>query len=440
MATKKLKYFEYAGHAENTVKSGSGAHVHSAFDTPNGFAFVIVGNNIQSDQEDAFCHVAAERLKYYLMHEELEDPAEAVRNAMIYTNGFVYVSLEKQAKQDPGELSCLCVLFKEGKVYYSWVGQVSLYLYAASKLTALTWDVFADHLEETSQMPWKMAFLGQAQTVTPGVCQQPYLPVNDDMLLMGTSGLYLDPDEKEIKKVLADSMPTHTKAIRLLKQANDDIPAACQLIRFYNLDQEKRSFLPGNQTNILRNDPVNELGAEEAPSGTRKNIVAMVLTGLAVCLLFYMVYDLFLFNPRPSKRISQEPELSIAVDTAPVDTAKADVKTSGETNSRAAATVSLPEDIIYLVKTGDTWGKIYREFEVCSWFIRNHEANQGKFNQANNPVAGSRIAIPVMYSAKPRLNPNFYAEFTVQKTGTSCQQANAAFITSFREKIGLANE
>jgi len=147
-----------------------------------------------------------------------------------------------------------------------------------------------------------------------------------------------------------------------------------------------------------------------------------------------MFYDMFLFNPRPVVDLESREETPVH-NTIP-ELKPAPVKEHDRTvNYKAILNHIAPADTIYLVQSGDTWGSIYRQFEVCSWFIRNHEDNIGKFDGKGDPVAGKTIAIPLVYSANPQYNPRFHNEFKTDKVGSACQYAGEEFIEEFYETL-----
>jgi hypothetical protein len=452
MSTKKLRYFEYAGYVHVSKTGSLPRHIHHAFDTPNGYAFTVAGSSLDEPSGASLAQTVADRIRYYLLNEVLEDPMEAVRNAIIYANGFLHVLMGKQPGLNDAELSCMCVLVKDNKVYYAWVGQVCLYLYDGKNIVPLNWELYQEEKGNNSRQSWHISFLGQKQLIAPGVCPKPLAPIDDDILLMATNGFCMYYEEKSTKKILSDSMPTHTKAARLLgKAAEDDFPAACQLIKFYNINEDVRSFAP-----------VDHVSAHDNDSGDMSvlfrlksiSLVQLAIVILSVFALSYMVYDLFLIDPRPPTRIETTEELRGGdLDVASGRTPEGDsiregqAVTSGGDSGGSPASVtseqtpstpsagSIPEDIMYTVKGGDTWGLIYREFGVCSWFIRNHPPNTGKLDASNNPMAGSQLAIPVIYSSKQSLNPEYYQEFSASKVGGSCQHVNNQFLRSFEQKI-----
>jgi serine/threonine protein phosphatase PrpC len=454
MATKKHRNFEYAGQTGGLDGEGRNLHSFQCFDTPNGFAFVVVGADRELGPDQSPGQGVIERLKYYLEIEEEASPAEAVRNALVYVNGYLYSMSRKDPAFQPGELSCLCVLFREEKVYYAWVGQVCLHLFTGKKLVPLSWEVYSgdEGGKSVGNRPWKLAFLGKQQFLDPGVCREALVPVDGDMLILGSSGYCLNPDEKQIRKVLPDVMPLHTKVQRLISQTGkeeEEAPMAVVLIGFYNMGQEERSFVAGSAI------PEHQPGKEAQPGNALRllsnPLLKKILIGLGVLFLVYMLYDLFWFNPRPARQIAVTerdiPGLDSIPDTLgvlPVDQPATPVAPPAVREPQVSAPAAdpasgtpapLPADREYTVRSGDTWGRIYREFEVCSWFIRNHPPNSGKFDRSDNPIAGTRLMIPVKYSASRRLNPAYYQEFTTDKVGSACQNANRNFLRRFEESL-----
>jgi len=220
-------------------------------------------------------------------------------------------------------------------------------------------------------------------------------------------------------------------------------------VGFYNLGQDTRSFLPGEAPAAARPTGKEEKGPSgPGPLGMR-SLLWKALVIIAAVFVVYMVYDMFFFNPRPARNIElvESPADTLATEDSlsaagmPPQEALSGEPPSGQepeppaAREAGASPPALPADREYPVRSGDTWGSIYREFEVCSWFIRNHPPNAGKFDRSNNPVAGTILAIPVMYSASQGLNPHYYTEFTTDKVGASCQHANRAFLRRFEESI-----
>lgn len=448
MVTRKLKYFEYSGHVAGLQGIPAGQHVYDSFETPNGYVFVVAGSLFQGDDGESLSSLAVDRIRYYLHHEVPDNPADAARNALMYANGFVHVKSGKNHAIQSAELSCLCVIIRDRQVFYAWVGQACLYLFTGRKLVQLSWDVYREQAEQDGGKPWEIAFMGLDRSVNPGVCKQSLVPASDDILLFGTGGLCLEIDEKQVRKILSDSMPTHTKAVRVTgKPEKEELPSVCMVIQFYNLGQEERSF-------VVSENPVKKshgmAGKYPGFFSLSNPLFRKVLYGVAALIIGYMMYDMFFFNPLRTNAIRYD-DAGEVVSADAADTIADDLdKPAGETRPGSTddpppavepasdpdgSAAVLPDDVVYAVKRGDTWGRIYREYGVCSWFIRNHPSNRGKFDAANNPIAGSDLVIPVRYSARQRLNPTYYQEFTIDKVGSSCQHASQAFIERFEQSL-----
>ena len=445
MATRKLKFFEYSGKAAEFDKTSANQHTCHAFDTPNGQVFVVAGNNLAGEAGASLSKVAVERVRYYLNNEVPDNPPEAARNALMYANGFVHVMSARTPNVDVAELSCLCVIVREREVYYAWVGQVCLFLLADKRLVLLSSDIYREQAGSDHGKLWELAFLGKDKILNPGMSKQPLIPASDDQLLLGTGGLCLTTDEKLVKKVLTDSMPTNTKAARLIRSSEEEeLPAACLLIQFYNLGAEERSFVAAEKPRKKTGEPAR---ADKGFFARSNPVIRWGLYGLAAIILGWMVHDMFFIGSRPGETVTAivdhhdvAPDAeSVAVDsTPPAQAQQVDPPATATGERERAATASLPAlpaDVTYTVRRGDTWGRIYREFGVCSWFIRQHPSNQGKFDASNNPIAGTDIVVPVKYSARQNLNPNFYTEFTIDKVGSSCQHASHAFIERFEQRL-----
>ncbi|MFO7979136.1 MAG: hypothetical protein R6U64_10800 [Bacteroidales bacterium] len=413
MVSRKLKHFEYAGQDEAGPSGDLAIHQQKSFETPNGY--VLVMSSCDSPRQAAAQQTATvlERVKYYLDNEVLDDPTQAVQNALLYANGYLF---EQQRKQDeqPLPVSCLCLLIQEQTVYYSWAGDVNMFLFADKK-----WIPMVQASGE---------FLGIQKMIVPGVCDQPVQPVDDDLILIGTGPVNELASGKHARKVLLDNMPAQTKVVRLvkiLKDSDHQRALALQLVRFYNMGHQQRTFVPSSH------EPAPSVAAGKLVQDIlqlpgRNNVVKTALAVIAFILIGYMVYDLFFSDAQPVARV-----------VSPEETSK-EQKDSATVEMNPAVQVAQPElpaDVQYTVRSGDTWGKIYGQYEVCSWFIRNHPPNSSLFENTNDPVVGTRLMIPVAYSADSSLNPEYYQEFTTDKVGSSCQNAGTQFLEEFEEEI-----
>ncbi len=429
MVTKKLKHFEYGCHTDKgKIKSGN-YDGFASFDSPNGRVFVLCDGRDERGLKAR--DIALERIRYFMEKEYVDNPFEAVESALIYTGGYIYEYLRKNDEwHEEMAASCLCVLIRDNKIYYSSLGNCHVYLFNGKRLYQLTQETvsgISSDQERISSQGW----IGSEKVPSPFVCDQALVPLNDDMILMCTDGLYEAVKERSIKKILADPMPVYTKACRLVDMANeaggyDNITV--QIVSFYNLDHDERKFVPA--------EPPKK---EELPKTVDINITGnpvwnIVIIGAVLIIAGYMFYDLFLFNPRPAVDIEKQEEVD-TVDTIPETENLKDRAEDQPVNIEAVLNHFAPEDTVYRVQSGDSWSSIYSKFAVCSWFIRQHEQNTGKFDSAGNPVAGRTIYIPLRYSANPQYNPRFYDEFTTDKVGGACQNASKEFIENFHETL-----
>jgi serine/threonine protein phosphatase PrpC len=433
MANRKLKNFEFANHTEKGKLLNNNTDKVEFFDSPNGSVFLLCQDSMEMEQADTPASIAAQRIKYYLENEMVADAANALYNALIYTNGFIYEHGRKNGGLNGAGVHCACVLIRDGKVWYSTVGEMTIFFYNGKRLHTLSYGAS----NETKANPGESqevtgSLLGMNRGFLPVINTEPLIPLNNDMVLLSSRGFCNNVPEKSIFKILSDPMPVQTKVYRLVDMASiagGEQTISIQLISFYNLDHRERVFkplearrtipprkiavaLPANEKEVI------EVTDNEKPAeGFFTTPVKAILLILGVLLLGYMVYDLFIYNPVPvvNRQAAVESPTSQATVAAP-----------------AVIDSRIPDDVVYEVKTGDTWSRIYSQYEVCSWFIRNHEANAGKFDAAENPVSGTRISIPVVYSAKKELNPHFFQEFSLQNTGSRCENASQAYIDSFR--------
>lgn len=452
MANRKLRNFEYANHTEKANQAAINTDQVEFFDCSNGSVFIICQDGENVAHEVSLSSMAAQRMKYYFENEYVVNPVNALYNALIYTNGFIFEYTRKNDNYQGSNVQCACVLVRDNKLYYAVLGDLAIYYSNGKKLFLIARNnqeadrkqaPASDDITENSEE--NGCLLGMARNVSPEINIEPLEPVNDDILLLCSKGLYEYVPEKSIQKILADPMPAQTKLYRLLDMANiagGEKNISVQLISFYNIENTVRKFKPlaTGRAGLLKKKPdvktpetKDNTGDTEATSSLMDKYwvspYKYIMIALAVLLVSYMFYDIFL-KDQPKVVVKDKPRKETAEVAAPITDTLKPAETPAEPENATPAT---PEDRLYVVKSGDTWGKIYTEFGVCSWFIRNLESNQGKFDSDDNPVAGSRIYIPLVYSSRQNLNPDFYQEFSLDKTGRRCENANEEFIEKFRE-------
>ncbi len=442
MANKKLKNFEFANHTEKGKIRQVNTDEVVFFECANGSVFLLCQDNEEKELETSPAKLAAQRMKYYLENEYVANPTTALSNALIYTNGFIYEFGRKNDEYKNACVHCACILIRDNQAYYAAFGETAIFFYNGKKIHLLALgeqqsDANVQYETEKTTQQAQGFLLGKTRDIIPEVNTEPLLPVNGDMILLASKGFYARLSDRNILKVISDPMPVQTKIYRfvdLASIAGGDENISIQLISFYNLDQQQREFKPIEARRLVT--PKRRIVADRSVEANAKlsggvmqqygekyltGPVRITLIVIGALLLAYMVYDLFIYNPMPPVETSRPQEETI------VGSESAEVMPEMTPQARQT-----PADVVYVVKSGDTWGRIYSRFGVCSWFIRNHADNSRKLDSDDNPVAGRSLDIPLVYSSKKELNPDFYQEFSLEKTGSRCENANQAFLDAFK--------
>jgi hypothetical protein len=96
MSTKKLKNFEFANHTEKGKIHLTNTDEVLFFDCPNGSVFLICQDRGENTTENSLSALAVQRIRYYLENEYVVNPVNAIYNALIYTNGFIFEYARKK--------------------------------------------------------------------------------------------------------------------------------------------------------------------------------------------------------------------------------------------------------------------------------------------------------------------------------------------------------
>jgi len=447
--TKKLRNFEFGNHTDKGLVRAENEDYLGYFETINGHLFVVcdgmggaVGGSVAS-------RLAVDCIRIYLENEFFDDPQIAVHNALLFANGQIYENAIKNPDLQGMGTTCLLVLIRDNTVYYGHVGDSRIYLFASNKLYRLTKDhsVVEDMLsngliseEEAFNHPRKneiLQALGVKAHIEPSLALMPYKPVDNDILLLCTDGLTGMVKEKHIKRVLDDNMPLQSKAMRLVRMANEaggTDNTTVQLIQFYNLSNTHRDFVPLNvneEPETTTHEPVSgKIGALL----NYRPWVKPVVFALAGLFLLYMVYDLFFRNPvkEINKVQTQSQQEANKGDSAKASQNQAPVVAPPSQNK---AENKAPRDSVYQVKSGETWATIYSKFGVCSWFIKTHPENKKQLTPSGDPREKAKLHIPLKYSSKASLNPLYYKEFVQDKIGGACSNVDQKFKEQVDKKM-----
>ncbi len=445
MANRKLKNFEFANHSEKGKKKEINTDQVVFFESPNGSVFLVCQDNNDKEVENGPASLASQRIRYYLENEFVVNPVNALYNALVYTNGFLFEYGRKTEGFDNTGVHCACILIRDNQAYYSVFGNTSIYFFNGNKTFLLAKgedipEISSDEADvknepEVNALP----LLGLSKTIKPEINIDPLVPLNSDILLMCTSGFYEKVSLKNIQKILADPMPVQTKVYRFIDMASlagGEENVSVQLISFYNLDHQARAFKPAEKKTIRKattkkksagtttqtlSSTIQELKEKVSKPGLKHLLIA-----IAAIVLGYMFYDLFIHDPMPPVKVRSEQAVN---DTNEI----AEAAEQESIQSR----YTIPGDTLYQVRAGDNWSRIYTRFGVCSWFIRSHPDNTGRFDNDDNPVAGRQITIPLIYSAREEFNPDFFRDFSLEQTGSRCENANQDFVDAFKARYEL---
>lgn len=438
MATRKFSTFEYASQFDRGSADQGACIVQDVFETPHGQAIVVVaGMGLDGEK---LCRTAFERVKYYLENEQDEDSDVITGNALIYTSGYLYQLQKKDPALRPGRISCLCVLFKDEKIHYSWVGGVELYLFTGKKMYALAWR---DHSKGDAP---GSGYLGQAAIIEPGTDEGALSPVAGDKLIMAAGELCKHLHTRETRKILKDTMPLQTQASRILRQTTDKGAGLSSIIMlgFHGISNTERK--PGGlglplKMELRKHSKEQEMTKKNTTKKKKKPAESWetlsirkirlgwkaALYAAGLLLVIYLLYDLVNYGPSPI-------QLPATAEVAP-DTLSFAAEVEEAEAEKVETPAVIPGDETYVVRRGDTWGRIYTQFGVCSWFIINHPPNTGRFGSGGTLIAGESLRIPVKYSGKPELNPHYYREFSMDVVGNRCEHAGQELKDAFERKI-----
>ncbi len=438
MNTKKLKSFEYAGKVHPGTDDLAGLHRQEAFNTSFGHVVVVVASEGIHKKQEELAGIVAERMQYYMDHADDEKVEDITTSALKYSSGYLYQLARRDPLNTPAKISCLCLLNHENTLCYSWAGdQVCVSLWDGKKLYPLLTHADDDThgLPENEGGGQEKGFVGQEADLSPNSASIPLKPLSGDCLLVGSGSICHELSRKDVRKVIQDSMPLQTKLLRIMGLCDKEkahIHASLMLISFYRVNHTKRVFVAGkeNKRGISRGGSSTAHHAQEEPekkksSTVRSHVLKYAMLMLACVLLGYMVYDLFIFDPRPPVRLPAPTPVE-AHDTI-ADAPEEGVEVLDDMPP-------FPDDELYIVRGGDTWSRIYRQYQVCSWFIINHPRNTGRFGRDGSLIAGQQLRIPVRYSGDQELNPFYYREFTASKVGRGCEHAGQDFLDTFHEK------
>lgn len=267
MTFESQKYFHFF---EQSVTGSVRSHNEDYIlndNTLNGYVFVLCDGMGGHKAGAVASKTGAESIIEFFNKVFYSNPYEALGLALIYANQFIY-NLSQEADEYKGMgTTAVIVLIRNNEVYYAHVGDSRLYLWHEKKLYQLTKDHslvqnLVDKLiitkNEAENHPRKnviLRALGSQSTIEPEVCETPFLPANNNILLICSDGLNSMLSDKEIQHIFLTNKRLNDTGKKLVQAANqkgghDNI--SIQLIEFKNLGAQKTNFYLQNEEETFK--------------------------------------------------------------------------------------------------------------------------------------------------------------------------------------------
>ena len=405
---------------------------YGCFETANGYIFVVcdgmgghVGGAVASQ-------TAVEAIMEFFNAALYENTIVSMQNALVAANNAILQKIIETPELDGMGTTCVLLIIKNDTVYYAHIGDSRIYYLHNQTLQRITADhsfvqtlVDAGHITETEAElhPKKNQItkaLGIAKTIEPTICNNPILPVENDMFLLCSDGLTGMVADAFISKVLTDTTnDLQQKATALIMLANnnggvDNVTA--QVIRFSNT---------ANPINpILRNITAQNTSIFYPKTKNRRGLGL----GLAIVLLLgiagfggynyfkkdkeiveveltteqkYKVDSVNNVNKKDSNNIPNEKENSIHTDSndslMKAESEKFDDQSNPERNIQAHPKettkykkVNTTIDYPYQIKAGDKTTKLEKLFGK-PWSVLKKEAGYTD----KNPLPNTTLIVKV---------------------------------------------
>lgn len=294
--TKELTNFHYisltdVGHRRSNNEDSSGY-----FDTPNGHVFVVCDGCGGMPCGERASQGVVNSMKFFFNNFYYKDPIDGIKDAIKYAHNFLISEGEKDWNCEGMATTVVLVLIRYNKVYYGHVGDSRIYYYGSREFRQLTRDdSYVQHLVDTGRIspaeaethPRKnelMQVMGQLnEPPEPHVCSGPITPVNGDMLLLCTDGLFNMVPPKELMAALAQRGYIEDKGMTLMKTALnngglDNI--TFQIIKFF--DVEATSGSAGHSA------PADDGQYPASPGRTSLTIAIGAILIAVLCVLLYL--------------------------------------------------------------------------------------------------------------------------------------------------------
>ncbi|MFN8258224.1 MAG: Stp1/IreP family PP2C-type Ser/Thr phosphatase [Bacteroidales bacterium] len=253
MRTVKLKNFDFTGNTDIGLIRDRNEDAIGYFDTLNGHVFIVCDGMGGHNAGDVASELAVETGGNFLKQKYYPNPFEAVEETLITANETVYNhSIGNNYLFGMGTTMVL-LLIRDNLVYYGHAGDSRLYVLRNNILDQLTHDhSYVHQLIQKGHISAREAkfhprrneitkAVGLSKDFDPEISPKPFVPQNDDILLICSDGLTNMVTDEEIASVLSAGGNLNDKARALISRANknggiDNI--SVQLVKFHNLDEE----------------------------------------------------------------------------------------------------------------------------------------------------------------------------------------------------------
>ncbi|MDR2834597.1 MAG: Stp1/IreP family PP2C-type Ser/Thr phosphatase [Bacteroidales bacterium] len=272
-------------------------------ETVNGRVFVVcdgMGGHVGGAKAS---NIAVNSILDFLSKEKYEDLKRALSDALIFAN----LQILGYAQESPefhgmGTTACI-LLLKDEKAWIAHVGDSRIYLYLGKEkqLHRITKDhSFVQGLvdqgmildEEAEHHPQKnviLKALGIKEDLNPEVCQEPVIPLNNDIFLICSDGLSGMIEENEIEKILKENQLQEAGNLLITTANNhggkDNITV--ELIKIQKFENKNRNFVSKNPANRQFTNIIEE------KKSNKKTIIIIVIAMLCVvlsaCALYFAV-------------------------------------------------------------------------------------------------------------------------------------------------------
>ncbi len=201
-------------------------------DTINGdIVLVCDGMGGHAGGEKA-SRLAVDSIINYLNEKKYQIPLNALSDSIIYANKVILDYASQHPELKGMGSTCVALLIKNDYCYYAHVGDSRIYVYSDGNLRQLTKDhSFVQSLVdagaiteiEAESHPRKNEItnaLGLERMQPPSLCDEPYVPHKDDIILLCSDGLSGMVRNDQIKEVLRSNSSLYDKSKELVEQAN----------------------------------------------------------------------------------------------------------------------------------------------------------------------------------------------------------------------------